>query len=91
MAKTLSEAKENIWMDISKTMEEIWPFIQFFFEHHELVQRFRQEIEKRREELGERPTEAIELIRFLNSNTKEELEALKLKTIHRPFLRSRRF
>jgi ParB-like chromosome segregation protein Spo0J len=31
MAKTLSEAKENIWMDISKSMIEIWPLIQIVF------------------------------------------------------------
>jgi predicted transcriptional regulator YdeE len=27
MDKTLSEAKENIWMDVNKSMAEIWPFI----------------------------------------------------------------
>jgi DNA repair ATPase RecN len=25
--KTLCEAKENIWMDISKSMNEIWPMV----------------------------------------------------------------
>jgi hypothetical protein len=79
MDKKLSEAKENIWMDISKSMAEIWPFIQIVFEQHELVQKARQEIEKIREELGERPIEAIELIMFLKSKTKEELEALEIE------------
>jgi hypothetical protein len=79
MAKTLSEAKENIWMDINKSMAEIWPLIQIVFEQHELVQRARQAIDKIREELGERPTEATEIIRFLNSKTKEELEALEIE------------
>jgi hypothetical protein len=37
MAKTLSWAKENIWVDIRKSMEEIWPFIQIIFEQHEMV------------------------------------------------------
>jgi hypothetical protein len=46
MAKTLSEAKENIWMDINKSMAEIWPFIQIMFEQHELVQKAREAIEK---------------------------------------------
>jgi hypothetical protein len=31
MAKTLSEAKENIWMDICQSMIEIWPLIQIVF------------------------------------------------------------
>jgi len=46
MAKTLSEAKENIWMDIIKSMVEIWPFIQKPIKQHELVQKSRQAIEK---------------------------------------------
>jgi DNA-directed RNA polymerase specialized sigma subunit len=56
-----------------------WPLIQIVFEQHELVQRARQAIDKIREELGERPTEATEIIRFLNSKTKEELEALEIE------------
>jgi hypothetical protein len=79
MAKTLSEAKENIWMDINKYMEEIWPFIQIIFEKHELVQKAREAIGKIREELGEKPIEATELIRFLNSKNKQELEALEIE------------
>jgi ABC-type branched-subunit amino acid transport system ATPase component len=66
-------------MDISKSMTEIWPLIQIVIEQHELVQRARQAIDKIREELGERPTEATEIIRFLNSKTKEELEALEIE------------
>jgi hypothetical protein len=58
MAKTLSEAKEEIWMDIIQSMIEIWPLIQILFEQHELVQRARQAIDKIRGELGEKPTEA---------------------------------
>jgi hypothetical protein len=32
MAKTLSEAKEKIWMDIFQSMIEIWPLIEIVFE-----------------------------------------------------------
>jgi hypothetical protein len=77
MAKALSEAKENIWMDINKSMVEIWPFIKIIFEQHEMVQKAREEIEKIKEDLGEKPTEATELIRFINSKNKQELEALE--------------
>jgi hypothetical protein len=77
--KTLAEVKESVWMDITKSMNEIWPMIQIMFEQNELVQRSQQAIEKIREELGEMPTEAIEIIKFLNSKTKEELEDLKIE------------
>jgi hypothetical protein len=49
------------------------------FEKHELVQRAGQAIYKIKRELGENTTKAIEIIRFLNSNTKEELEALEIE------------
>jgi hypothetical protein len=53
--------------------------VKIMFEKHELVLRSRQAIEKIRGELGEMPTEANEIIKFLNSNTKEELEDLKVE------------
>jgi hypothetical protein len=30
--KTLAEAKEKIWMDISESIKEIWPMVQIMFE-----------------------------------------------------------
>jgi hypothetical protein len=79
VGKTLAEAKENIWMDISKSINEIWPMVQIMFEQHELVLRSKQAIDKIKGELGEMPTEANEIIRFLNSKTKEEMENLKIE------------
>jgi hypothetical protein len=67
--KTLVEVKENVWMDITKSINEIWP----------IVQRSKKAIEKIRGELGEIPAEATEIIKFLNSKTKEELEEFKIE------------
>jgi hypothetical protein len=77
--KTLVEAKENIWMDISKSINDIWPMVQIMFEYNELVQRSKQIVEKIRGELGDMPSEAAEIIKFLNSKTREELEDLKIE------------
>jgi hypothetical protein len=44
-----------------------------------LVQRSKQAIEKIRVELGDRPTQANDIIKFLNSKTREELEELKIE------------
>ena len=76
--KTLAEAKENIWMDISKSINEIWHMVQIMFEKNELVLRSMQTIDKIKGELGEMPTEANEIIIFLNVKNKEELEDLKI-------------
>jgi hypothetical protein len=77
--ETLVEVKENVWMDITKSINKIWPMIQIMFEQNELVQRSKQAIEKIRGELGEMPAEATEIIKFLNSKTREELEDLKME------------
>jgi hypothetical protein len=75
--KTPAEVKESIWTDITKSMNEIWPMIQIMFEQNELVQRSKQAIGKIRSELGDMPTQANEIIKFINSKTREELEELK--------------
>jgi hypothetical protein len=77
--KTLAEAKENIWVDISKYINEVCPMVQIMFEQNELVLRSRQAIEKIKGELGEMPTEENEIIRFLNSKTREEMEDLNIE------------
>jgi hypothetical protein len=77
--KTLAEVKELVWMDISKSINEIWPMVQIMFEQNELLERSKQAVEKIRTELGDMPAQANEIIRFLNSKTREELEELKIE------------
>jgi hypothetical protein len=77
--KTLAEVKEIVWTDISKSMNEIWPMVQIMFEQNELLERSKLAVEKIRIELGDMPAQANEIIRFLNSKTREELEELKIE------------
>jgi hypothetical protein len=77
--KTLAEAKEVIWTDISRSVNEIWPMFQIMFEQNELLERSKQAVEKIRTDLGDMPAQANEIIRFLNSKTREELEELKIE------------
>jgi hypothetical protein len=60
--KTLVEAKEKIWMDISESINEIWPMVKIMFEQNELVLRSRQVIDKIKIEPGDMPTEANKII-----------------------------
>ena len=76
-------------MDISKSINEIWPMVQIMFEQHELVSRSNQTIDRIKGEQGEMPIEENEIIRFLNSKTKEEMENLRIG--QRLSLRSREF
>ena len=78
-------------MDISKSMTKIWPLVQIMFEKHELVLRSRHAIDRTKGELGEMPTEANEIIRFLNSKTKEELEILEIVDRTETILKVKKF
>jgi hypothetical protein len=49
------------------------------FQQNELLERSKQAVEKIRMELGDMPAQANEIIRFLNSKTREELEELKIE------------
>jgi hypothetical protein len=77
--KTLAEVKELVWTDITKSINEIWPMVQIMFEQNELLERSKQAVEKIRIELGDMPAQANDIIRFLNSKTREELEELKIE------------
>jgi chromosome segregation ATPase len=88
--KTLAEAKENIWTDISKSINEIWPMVQIMFEQHDLVLKSRQAIDRIRTELGEMPSTANEIIKFLNSKTKEELGRTESRRQNRDYPRSKK-
>lgn len=69
MDHTLSQAKENIWIDINQSMTDIWPLIQIMFEQKELIQKSKEAIQEIRGKLGDKPTEATKLIEFLDSKT----------------------
>jgi hypothetical protein len=77
--KSLAEVKEIVWTDISRSINEIWPMVQIMFEQNELLERRKQAVEKIMMELGDMPSQANEIIRFLNSKTREELEELKIE------------
>jgi hypothetical protein len=77
--KNLAEVKEIVWTNITKSINEIWPMIQIMFEKNELLQRSKHAIEKIRVEFGDMPAQANEIIRFLNSKTREKLVELKIE------------
>lgn len=56
----------------------MWPSIQIAFEEEELVHKVKAEIENTKVDLEHRPEEAQNIIKMLNSKTKEELEHLSI-------------
>ena len=67
-----------MWTNIINSVNDIWPSIQVIFEQKELIKEVSEAIQKVKEELGDRPQEATEIIKFLNSKYKQELEEPKI-------------
>jgi len=76
IGQTLAEAKETVWMDILDSMNGIWPCTQIIFEQKELIEKSTKTVTEVREKLGDMPTKASNIIKFMNSKNKYELEEL---------------
>ena len=74
LEKPLKEINEIIWDNIIQSIKYVWPSIQIMQEQNDLVKLAIEEVLIAREELGNRPDEANELIHFLNTQNKQQLE-----------------
>lgn len=60
-------------------MVDIHPSIQIIFEQQELIKRYTGATEEVKKQLGDKRSEAIELVKFLNSKNKQESEELDIE------------
>ena len=68
--------KNHLWTKIIEGIHSQWPSIRIIYEQRELLQVASVEIDKTKREIDKKPAQAIQLIAFLNSKTREELEEL---------------
>ena len=57
-------------------MDEIWPCILIIFEQKELMEKAKQAVSTINTELGDMPTTTNNIIKFLNSKNRYELDDL---------------
>ena len=76
LKEPLAQAKQQLWANIINSVNDIWPSIQFIYEQKDLVKSAKEAIQKIKEELGKKPEEALEIIKFLNSKNRQELEEI---------------
>lgn len=81
LQKPLGETKEMLWANIIEFVNDVWPSIQAIFEQTELVKVATEVIQKIKEDLGDQPKEASQLIQFLNNKNREELGELGVEEI----------
>jgi len=75
----LGDMKEILWANIIDSINDVWPSIQIIFEQTELVKMATEAIHKTVEELRNKPEEANQLITFLNSKNKYQLDELEIE------------
>ena len=79
LEKPLKEIKEILWDNIIQSIEDVWPSIQIMYEKNDLIKLALEEILKAREELGNMPEEANELIHFFNTKNIYQLEEIGIQ------------
>ena len=76
--KTLAEIKTILWTKIGQSITDQWISIQTIHDQIELIEIAQVETQKDRELLANKPEQANKLIHFLNTHTREQLEALDI-------------
>ena len=79
LEKPLKEINEILWDNIIQSIKDVWSSIQIMYERNDLVKLAIEEVESIREELGNRPEEANQLIQFLNTQTRHQLAELGIQ------------
>lgn len=72
----MEQAKQKLWANIIESVNNIWPSIQVIYEYKYLIKATVEAIQKIKKELSKKPEEANEIIKFLNSKNKQELEEI---------------
>ena len=79
LEKPLREINEILWDNIIQSIKDIWPSIQIMYEQNDLVKAALDEVENTRAELRNRPEETNQIIQFLNTQTKQQLEEVGIQ------------
>ena len=78
LKEPMSYVKNQLWSKIIESINDVWPSIHVIYEKKDLLQAAQEEIQKTRDELGAKPEQALEIIKFLNSKNKKELEEIEI-------------
>ena len=75
----VSFIRNYIWKNIIEAIHLQWPSIQIIYEQRDLLLAAQVEIQKTKEELANKPTQAQKLITFLNGKNRAELEEMQIQ------------
>ena len=90
LKEPLAQVKQQLWANIINSVNDIWPSIEVIFEQKVLIKEASESIQKVKEELGKKPKEATEIIKFLNSKNKQELEEIGISDKNETILEVRK-
>ena len=66
LSEQVSYIKNYLWNNIIQGIHLQWPSIQIIYEQKDLLKAAQIEIQKTKEELADKPSQALKLITFLN-------------------------
>ena len=72
----ISFIKNHLWTNIIEAIHSQWPSIQVIYEQRDLLLAAQTEIQKTKDELANKPSQALKLITFLNRKNITELEEI---------------
>ncbi len=75
-------------MEIVSSLYNIWESIEIIVEQEELLEQARGPIDEIKDGMGNKPSQPRNIIKFLNTKTREELEELGIKDIIDSFLQT---
>ena len=74
----ISYIRNYLWTNIIEAIHLQWPSIQIIYEQRDLLLAAQVEIQKTKEKLADKPTQALKLITLLNGKNRAELEELQI-------------
>ena len=78
-SEQVSYIRNYLWTNIIEGIHLQWPSIQIIYEQRDLLLAAQVEIQKTKEELADKPSQALKLISFLNNKNRVELEKLNIQ------------
>ena len=70
LKEPMSYVKNQLWNKIIEAINDVWPSIQVIYEQKDLLKVAQAEIQKTKDEIGNKPEQNLELIKFLNGKNK---------------------
>lgn len=79
MSVVFIRGERTIWMDIMRSVPDIWESMDIIVEHEELLKRAKEVSKDIKIQLGNNPRQESHIIKYLNTKLREYLEEIGIQ------------